>query len=193
MHKLKKGFTIVELLVVTVVIVILATILTLAYLGYQKQAAAKQGESMARLVASGAEKYFATNNEYPSVNQLASNGDGKAISNFTTVSTYLASPADIFQNTNWTFTPCAASATTYCTIASTDTNRVFYFSKTTSSVATVTFTFPSPWSCSIQFPSAETGSTAFAVAYANPTNISNLVLLKSSNGTVTISSGTCSF
>ena len=62
----QKGFTIVELLIVIVVIAILAAISIVAYVGIQNNARASERQSDAANIAKVAETYFAENSTYPS-------------------------------------------------------------------------------------------------------------------------------
>lgn len=61
----KKGFTIVELLIVVVVIAILATIVVVAYNGIQKRATAAQYESNAQTIAKKADIFSQETGKYP--------------------------------------------------------------------------------------------------------------------------------
>ncbi len=61
----KKGFTIVELLIVIVIIGILATIGFVAFSGAQNKANKSKAESTVSQVKSKLGEYYATNNTYP--------------------------------------------------------------------------------------------------------------------------------
>ncbi len=63
--KLSRGFTIVELLIVIVVIAILAALSFVAYNGIQQRARDSQRQQDVRTIAKALELYFADNNAYP--------------------------------------------------------------------------------------------------------------------------------
>ncbi len=60
-----KGFTIVELMIVIAVIVILASITLVSYVGVQNQTRAEKTKAHAATVKKVAETYYNTNNTYP--------------------------------------------------------------------------------------------------------------------------------
>ena len=75
----ERGFTIVELLIVIVVIAILAAITIVAYNGIQNRAKASTAQSLASQVAKKAEAYNTVESSYPTYAQLTSNtGAGTA-------------------------------------------------------------------------------------------------------------------
>lgn len=63
----RKGFTIVELLIVIVVIAILAAISVVAYNGVQERARNSSALTLASQIAKKAEVYYAVNGTYPTV------------------------------------------------------------------------------------------------------------------------------
>ena len=62
-----RGFTLVEILVVVVIITVLATIGTLTYGGFQSQSRDSKREANANVIADSLERYYEKNGEYPSI------------------------------------------------------------------------------------------------------------------------------
>lgn len=62
-----KGFTLVELLIVIVVIAILASIVLVSYVGVQNQTKAENARTNAASVKKAAETYYGENNAYPTL------------------------------------------------------------------------------------------------------------------------------
>lgn len=73
-----RGFTIVELLIVVVIIAILAAITIVAYNGIQNRAKASSAQSLANAIAKKAEAFNATESTYPASNAGFGNGNGSA-------------------------------------------------------------------------------------------------------------------
>ncbi|MCB9820127.1 type II secretion system protein [Candidatus Nomurabacteria bacterium] len=71
--KSKRGFTIVELLIVIVVIAILAAISIVAYNGIQKRGKTSSAQSLASQVQKKAEAWNTIESSYPTYTQLSSN------------------------------------------------------------------------------------------------------------------------
>ncbi len=69
-YKKRDGFTLVEILVVAIVIVVLATISAFAYTGYQGRSRDGARDEQAHIIANSLEKYYDKNGEYPSVAAL---------------------------------------------------------------------------------------------------------------------------
>jgi prepilin-type N-terminal cleavage/methylation domain-containing protein len=72
----KKGFTLVELLVVVMVIATLATIALVSYARVQRDANDNTRNGNATVIAEALEKYYDNNGEYPSVPMLVNNTAG---------------------------------------------------------------------------------------------------------------------
>lgn len=68
-----RGFTIVELLIVIVVIAILAAITIVAYNGIQNRARTSAGQSLANSVAKKVEAFNAIESVYPTLDELKAN------------------------------------------------------------------------------------------------------------------------
>lgn len=74
----QKGFTIVELLIVVVIIAILAAITIVAYNGIQNRAKASSAQSLANTVVKKAEAFNAVESSYPTSATTFGNGSGTA-------------------------------------------------------------------------------------------------------------------
>jgi prepilin-type N-terminal cleavage/methylation domain-containing protein len=72
LNKKSKGFTIVELLIVIVVIAILATLVIVTFTGIQKKARDSQRQTDVTAVASHLEAFYANNGYYPTLADLQS-------------------------------------------------------------------------------------------------------------------------
>lgn len=70
----QRGFTIVELLIVIVVIGILAGLVITTYNGIQQKARNTERQTDLKAIQGQLEAYYATNGKYPDNNQLGSNG-----------------------------------------------------------------------------------------------------------------------
>jgi len=79
----KRGFTVVELLIVVVVIAILAVVTTVAYNGIQQRAVNVQNEAEASQAVRLLKSYYALNGSYPSTNGAPSVCIGAGFANYT--------------------------------------------------------------------------------------------------------------
>lgn len=68
----KKGFSLVELLIVIIIIAVLASLATFSYLAVQRQSRDSQRDTSTAALVEGLEKYFEANGEYPSCAMLTS-------------------------------------------------------------------------------------------------------------------------
>jgi prepilin-type N-terminal cleavage/methylation domain-containing protein len=175
MQKSTSGFTIVELLVVCIVMAIIATIGTMAFIGYQNQSRASQGAAMANIIKAGAEKYFNDNGEYPNATQLSS---------LSASANVLGTSKDALTTSNFTF--CVYS-TTGC--SSTDVKKLYYIARDTNANSTLDATF-NDCKVTLSAPnSPETnGPTAYATAFYSP-ETNAWVVQKGNHGNVGTSAG----
>lgn len=128
MLKNNKGFTIVELLIVIVVIGILAAITIVAYNGVQQRANTTKAQTAAKEVVNKAEVYAADNSgTYPTLAQL----------NAATGTAALSAPTKALLGTTATATAASPVGMTRCTGNG---NVVTYWDFTTALVATTNFT-----------------------------------------------------
>lgn len=70
-----RGFTIVEIVVVIVVISLLATLGGAVYTNYRERSNNDTRASRAQIIASGLERYYSQNNAYPSIPMMTAKGD----------------------------------------------------------------------------------------------------------------------
>lgn len=72
---MSRGFTIVEVVVVIVVISLLATLGGAVYTNYRERSNNDTRASRAQIIAAGLERYYSQNNAYPSVPMMTAKGD----------------------------------------------------------------------------------------------------------------------
>lgn len=161
--KRRYGFTIVELVIVTEVIAILIAISVGTYKVYLDRSFDNQVNGLVVAVKSGAERYYASNNEYPLAQDI-NNGippTSTPPTNFTAASTILDVPATNLDSGAVKLAPCAGAT---CSIsASSDNNLVYYITKAaTDGMAQRQYTVNG---CTYTFPDTEDGSLSFIIAY----------------------------
>ena len=112
--KNQKGFTLVELLIVVVIIAILAAISTIAYTGIQNRAATGAGQQLASQIAKKIELYYALNSEYPTTRTQIQASEVTRIEGLANVGSadntpiMLTSTADTIFQASFTLTPQVA-------------------------------------------------------------------------------------
>lgn len=189
MKQRTRGFTIVEVLIICIVIVILAAITTMAYIAYQNQARAGQATAMTNIIHSGAENYYATNGLYPLASALAGAENGKWMTDFEPANALLGTKTNEISTDDWRLAPCSTVPSgAVCTInTSTDTKHLLYLTKPAGNNSSRVFTLDS---CTITLPSGSNNppGSAFALTWRDPES-SGWKVLRSDNGNVTLSGG----
>jgi prepilin-type N-terminal cleavage/methylation domain-containing protein len=194
---MKRGFTIVEIMVVVVMITIISTIAVLGAAAMKDRAQNSDALSKIAVIQAGLEKYYRENNEYPSAQSLAANGNGRALSasQYATIASTLGVSQTVLNGEDYKFVPCAVN-TSPCTVtASTDRNSIMYLTRTPADVSAGTArTFIMPSSgCDYTFPApggdtTQVGYTANMLVYYNPAESDpwrEWVVLPSKNGKMT--------
>lgn len=134
---MKRGFTIVELLVVIGVLSVLLTISVTAMQSYQRSAADAEAKAMVKVLVSGLERYYAKNNEYPTAAQLfGGTPNGLPPSNYNAAAQLLDMNASNFSRASIKFMPCSVPGGMYsgCTYSNYNgwvggTDKVKYITK----------------------------------------------------------------
>lgn len=193
---MKRGFTAVELIVVVSVLVILTAIGVSSYITYQKQAVDSQAKSIANAVATGAERYYDNNNEYPSAQVVfGSAPTGSIPASYATASQKLGVSTIVLDNSNVDLLPCAGTSA-LCTPATLNKSRVYYLTKSDPPASTAqayTITLPTSTSCTFTFPTTETGSMSYLLLYWSNTD-NTWKRVRSNKGGITTSDTTnCPF
>jgi type IV pilus assembly protein PilA len=120
----QKGFTIVELLIVIVVIAILAAISIVAYNGIQNRGKASAAKSAAAALQKKAEIYSTENSQYPNtVSVITGTGTQNSVTTTATDTWYAAQGS--------AFTTTASTTLTTSTTAPADPKTIYYVPSTT--------------------------------------------------------------
>jgi prepilin-type N-terminal cleavage/methylation domain-containing protein len=183
---MKRGFTLIEVMIVIVVISILATVSVVVFTQYQNRAATAQMKSLAAAVYSGAERYFDANNEYPSA-QLLYNAAPSCTGTPSYATTYaqIDVPINTLNGSSTHLQPYAGSNCSW------DKKLVYYLTKTTADGTTArSYVFGS---CTYTFPTTDNGAVSFLLVYwSSEENVWKVI--RSNNGNVaTSNTTTCPF
>lgn len=183
---MKRGFTIIELLVVVTVIGILVGITMMSFTNYQNRASDNQARTMINAINAGAERYYTANNEYPLASTLfGGTPTGSAPASYATAASTLGISADILNASRVQFVPCSGT----CTIS--DPSKVYYLTKTDTDGATqrqYTVT-----SCTYTLIASENGALSYIILYFSKQN-NYWMAVKSSRGSpYTANTSTCPF
>jgi prepilin-type N-terminal cleavage/methylation domain-containing protein len=115
---MRRGFTIVELIIVITVLGILTTMAVFGASAMMERSRNDEAESKVATLRAALEKYYSENNEYPSAASLAGGGDGRNLSStqYNTIAATLKVPVDVLRNGTYKFVPCAVSGSLCCTM-----------------------------------------------------------------------------
>ncbi len=184
---MKRGFTIVEVLVVIGVITLLATIVTTAYVMYQDRSYDAQARGLANSVRAGAERYFNRNNDYPSGTQL---------SNLATAHSMLGVPIANLDGPNVQLRGCAGVSST-CIPNPHDKTKVYYLTKLDSdgtAARSYSITLKSgSTACTYSLPSGESIRGSYLLAYWSSQDATWKVARSSQGRPTTSNATTCPF
>lgn len=191
---MKRGFTLIEILVVVTVISILSSIGIFAFNAVRNQASDGATQSLANSVKAAAERYYNTNNEYPLASALGATTTETPPSSYTAASTLLGMRVDQLSGNGVRLVPCYNA--TRCSTPYVDKRYVYYVTKATSTEAgttrSIAFT-QSSGTCTYSLLTAQVGPLAYLIAYwSNADGRWNV--MRSNNGEPTTSSTTtCKF
>jgi prepilin-type N-terminal cleavage/methylation domain-containing protein len=183
---MNRGFTVVELTVVIIVIGVLTTLVTASYAMFQNQSKDSALVSYATIIKSGAEKFHAENNEYPFPSQLNGNTTDYTTPppNYNAAATLLNTPKSTFDNNKIKLVSCHTAC-----IGTPNKQYIYYLSKFDgATTATRTYVFPrsSGGTCTYTLPSPEPGGTAHIIAFWSHEK-NEWQVARSNRGTVTTS------
>ncbi len=189
--RMNRGYTIVELIVVVAVLSILIAMSVVSMSAFQRQADESAAKSLATALRSGAEQFYARNNEYAVPNQVTgtqSDFSGPpSDAEYGYVSTNLNIPVSTLKNDRVKAVICH----TACLGSNINKKYVYYLNKYGSSeMVAYTYTFGT---CTYTLPAAEGGGMAYLVAYWS-SDANKWEVVKSNRGMVTTSDTTnCAF
>lgn len=191
---MKRGFTIVEILVVIIVLAILAVLTVTAYTTYVKRGEDASAKSMASIVKSAVERYYIDNNEYPTPASLGASSTETPPSSYTTASQKINIPLSTLDTSSVKFVPCYN--TSRCTNPYVNKKHVYYIAKAayteTGTVRTISMLAGST-TCTYTIPTTEVGTASFLLAFWS-TEDNRWNVVRSIKGSPTTSSTTnCPF
>lgn len=198
-HKRRKGFTLVELLITIVIISLLTTIVALSYTAVQKSTRDKERQTDVVAISNALDRYYDRNGEYPANDEMNTTQSPTVLPNFNLVKSKLPGLTDDDlkgpMGTEF-YVSCINSA--ICTNSSSNwenyhTTQYYYLSRFTTSQSVGSYYYvnvPSwygndnGWGCSIRTYYTDPG---FVIVYRNEAD--NLWIFKrSKHGNIDISS-----
>ncbi len=180
----QRGFTLVELLVVAIIIAIIAGVSAVGYIQYQNKSSDSQASTLSRVIANAADHYYNQNLEYPTATQLlgaSPSNNAPTSGQYANIASFLNIPQDSIKNGKFSIFPCSGT----CTLSNTNGDYVFYITKGTAAGSAKTYPI-SDNGCVFTFPSNENDGVSYFIAY-KPKETGNWVYIRSSNGDVATS------
>ncbi len=167
---MKRGFTLVELMIVIAVIGVLASIITVGYIKYQEQADSAYAKSIATLVVASSESYKNKNFEYPAASSLStqSTTGNPPTDNYAKVALLLGLQASGLANSTYSFVPC--SGPTNCVFKPENKSKIFYITKSTPKGVEDRYVLIDIWgnqACSYWFKADTEPNQDYIIAYFN--------------------------
>lgn len=190
--RMKRGFTIVEVLIVVIVISIIASIGVFGFNQYRYRSIDSQAKAIVNIVKSGAERYYDVNNEYPPAQTLFTSA-GSTAPSCGTAPNY-AHAASLLNTNSATLNASAIQLETYAgTDCTWSQSKVYYLTKTNTdgntnrayviTGCTYTLADPAPGSA---------GASALIAYYSRQDGFWKVY--RTNRGTITTSNGTtCPF
>lgn len=206
MNKTKSGFTIVEVLVVCVILVIMAGVGAVVYTTIRGDASANQAKGMLTVARAGLERYYTKNGEYPDAATLSSNASD--VFNMTNVqynqaAAMLNTTAAALKNSDFKFVPCSAGA--MCTNIRNDNSSNGYVLYITRDIGADSLHLVSVGSCTVELAGATstdtsgnsvdaTGPSSYILVYrAQGESGQKMYVVRSAQGTAEILGSGCAF
>lgn len=116
---MKRGFTLVEILIVVIVLSIVAGIVTVSYTAIRNDAADSQAQTMVSLLNASLDKYYSTNNQYPLAADLfGGNPNGTVPSSYSTAAQLLGVSESVFKQGDIRFMPCSSTGGSMSSVCS---------------------------------------------------------------------------
>lgn len=187
MRKTVSGFTLIEILIVTIIITIIASISTVVYTTVRNDADQKQAESLVGIVRASLEKYYNTTGDYP---------DPSTMNTDTIEANMLSVNIDTLNGGKFKFSPQLVNGTFSGQAANAShVSKIFYIARKADDLNANTATFnPSP-ACSVSLTGntdADKGTSSYVLAFVRP-GTTTWSVYRSAQGNATISPSSCKF
>lgn len=185
---MNRGFTIVELIVVLIVLSILVGLSIAGVQGRLNSGYDSQRKAIAAAASASLERYYKTNNEYPSASELGGTPTATPPSNYSLASSKLGMSASAFTADSFVFVPCNAGP--YCSKGYLNKDYIYYATRYNQTDTGTTYGVTVPVGttaaeCMYSMPTADVGSLVYLLMFWSDENEAWQVA-KSNNGTVTM-------